>query len=105
MNTANYGYREKRNYIRMKVDTPVAIVCCHDGSSVEGICRDLSGGGLMIELNTTFPVGTQMEVTISSGHAHNPILKAKTEVTRIISQPDSEEQPCLLGMQILEVLS
>ncbi len=105
MNSASRNYQEKRNYIRMKVDAPVNVSLTADGSSFDGICRDLSGGGLMIELYTVLPAGTIAEVTIASGHGHNPMLRAKAEVTRILSQPESEEQPCLLGMEIVEVLN
>lgn len=104
-NSANRNYSEKRNYIRMKVDAPVDITLTTDGSEYHGICRDLSGGGMMIELQSILPVGTQAEVMICSGHGHNPILRAKAAVTRVISQPESDEQPCTLGLQIVEVLN
>ncbi len=105
MESASRNYQEKRNYIRMKIDAPVNIGVVADGSTYKGVCRDLSGGGLLIELDTVLPAGTKVEVSIVSGHGHNPMLNAKAEVTRVISQPESETQPCLLGMQIVEVLN
>ena len=105
MSSAKRDYQEKRNFIRMKIETPAQVQVSADGSHYEGVCRDLSGGGMMIELNTTLPVGTITEVSISSGHGDHPMLKAKTKVTRVIAQPDSEEQPCTLGMEIVEVVS
>lgn len=105
MNFASRNYQEKRNYIRMKIDAPVNIALATAEDSHDGVCRDLSGGGMLIELNTILPVGTVAEVTIASGHGHNPMLRAKAEVTRVLSQPESEAQPCLLGMQIVEVLN
>lgn len=105
MNSASRNYQEKRDYIRMKVDAPVKIQLEADGTKYDGICRDLSGGGMMVELSTILPTGTLAEVTIASGHGHNPMLRAKAEVTRILSHPESEEQPCLLGLQIVEVLN
>jgi len=105
MNSARHHYREKRNYIRMKIDAPVAITLVADGTSMHGICRDLSGGGMLIELDSTLPIGTTAEVTIASGYSHNPMLKARTEVTRVTSQPDNAKQTCMLGLQIIEVLN
>lgn len=105
MSSAKRDYQEKRNFIRMKIETPAKIQVSTDGSHYDGICRDLSGGGMMIELSATLPVGTVTEVSISSGHGDHPMLKAKTKVTRVISQPESEEQPCLLGMEIVEVVN
>lgn len=105
MNSLNHSYQEKRNYIRMKVDAPVAIKILTDNSSLHGICRDLSGGGMLIEMDSTLPIGTETEVVISSGHGHNPMLKAKATVTRLFSKPDAKESTCTLGMQIIEVLN
>ncbi len=105
MNSASRNYQEKRNYIRMKVDAPVNITLIADGTSMAGVCRNLSGGGMLIELDATLAVGTKAEVTIASGHGHSPMLRARAEVSRVISQPDTEKQPCMLGLQIIEVLN
>ncbi len=105
MNSLSHSYQEKRNYIRMKIDAPVAITVLADGSSMEGMCRDLSGGGMLIELSSTLPVGTEAEVVICSGHSNDPMLKAKATVTRFFSKPDARESTCTLGMEIIEVLN
>lgn len=104
-NSANRNYQEKRNYIRMRVEAPVDMKLESDGTELVGKCRDLSGGGMMIEIASTLPVGSEAEVTIASGHGHSPMLRAKAKVTRVISQPDVEAQPCLLGLEIIEVLN
>ncbi|PCK08374.1 MAG: pilus assembly protein PilZ [Alteromonadaceae bacterium] len=98
-------YNEKRNYIRMKVDAPVNVKVHTDGNVLQGVCRDLSGGGLQVELDKALPSGTKVEVVIASAHGHNPMLKAIATVTRVISQPTSGESPCLIGMEITEVLN
>ncbi len=105
LDSASRNYQEKRDYIRMKIEAPVNIGVVADGSTYQGVCRDLSGGGMLVEMDTVLPAGTAVEVTIASSHGHNPMLNAKAEVTRVISQPESETQPCLLGMQIVEVLN
>lgn len=105
MNSTNRNFHEKRNYIRMKVETPASVVVSTEESTLEGICKDLSGGGMLLELSTTLPVGTEALVEIASGHGHAPMLKAKTRVTRIDAQPNLEAQPCVIGMEIVEVLN
>lgn len=102
---ASREYQEKRNYIRMKINAPAAITLVANGVSLTGLCSDLSGGGMLIEIDEVLPVGTETEITISSAHGHSPMLKARATVMRIISQPDANGQPCRLGMEIVEVLN
>jgi len=104
MSSIHRDYQEKRNFIRMKVDTPVNVTLASKGQRYDGICRDLSGGGMLVELATALPVGTELEVSIESGHGHNPMLHAKAEVTRVVAQPGEEEAPCLLGLEIIAIL-
>jgi len=61
MNSANREFQEKRNFIRMKIDTPA-------------------------------------DVELLDG-------KAITEVTRVVAQPGAESSPCLLGLEIKQVLA
>lgn len=104
-NLIGRDYREKRNYIRMRVDAPAKITLATKTATLAGICRDLSGGGVLIELAETLPVGTIAQILITSEYGHSPMLKARAEVKRVISQPEHNAQPCLLGMEILEVLN
>ncbi len=104
MSSASRDYQEKRSFIRMKIDTPAQIEV-QDGTTLhEGVCRDLSGGGMLVELDTALPVGTNLKVCIASAHGHAPMLEAMTEVTRVVSQPDDSSSSCLLGLEITEVL-
>lgn len=98
------NYEEKRGFIRMKVETPVTIRCASLGTELTGICRDLSGGGLLVELDATLPLATEVEICIQSQHGHNPMLTARAKVSRVYSRPGSETKPCMLGLEITEVL-
>ena len=102
---ASRDYQEKRDFIRMRVETPVQITLLDGEESYSGTCVDLSGGGLLVEMQTLLPVGTLLEVNIASQHVHSPMLRAKTKVARVVSQPESEEQPCKLGLEIEEVIT
>jgi c-di-GMP-binding flagellar brake protein YcgR len=105
MSVLSRDYQEKRNFIRMKIDTPADIIVESDGSSHEGVCRDLSGGGMLVELANALPVGTSVVVKIQSSHGHAPMLEAVSQVTRVETNLGDEASPCLLGMQITEVIS
>ena len=101
----NREYQEKRNFIRMKIDTPAQVSINNGDDTHEGICKELSGGGMLLELDTTFPVGSELKVTISSGHGHAPMLEALTRVLRVDAKPGSESQPCTMGLEILKVIN
>lgn len=104
MNMTSRNFEEKRNFIRMKVDTPVTIRGEALLDEITGICRDLSGGGLLVEVESTLPVGTVVDICIASQHSHSPILKARVEICRVISGLGTEKQSCLAGMEIVEML-
>ncbi|WP_096087571.1 PilZ domain-containing protein [Agaribacterium haliotis] len=103
MSLADRNYQEKRGFLRMKIDSPVDIELLEDGSHHRGICRDLSGGGMLVEIDSTLPVGSELKVRIASGHGHAPILEANTLVARVVAQPSSEHSSCLLGLEIDKV--
>jgi len=105
MTVANRDYQEKRNFIRMKIETPAQVELQDGDKRLSGICRDLSGGGMLVELESALPVGAEVKVQIASAHGHAPMLEAITEVARVVAQPGEEEVPCLLGLEIKEVLT
>ncbi|MBX2857228.1 MAG: PilZ domain-containing protein [Cellvibrionaceae bacterium] len=103
MNQITRDFQEKRNYIRMKVDTPVSIQIMSGEDTFEGICRDLSGGGLSVELSRTLPVGAVTQIAIASKHGHSPMLNARAVVTRVETPPSGKMS--IVGMKIEEVLN
>jgi len=102
MSLADRAYSEKRNFIRMQIDTPVSVHVQTQHEELTGICRDLSGGGMLVELNKALPIGSRMKVAISSPHGHEPMLQATTRITRILGGPNDR---CVLGMEIEEMLA
>lgn len=99
MNLANRSYEEKRNFIRMRVNTPAEVKV--DQNLWAGICHNLSGGGMMISVPEPLPLGAELEVTVSSHHGHSPMLKALTKVRRV--QPLASQE-CRIGLEILNLL-
>lgn len=102
MTEPSRAYSEKRNFIRMKIETPAMINIVTGAEKLSGICHDLSGGGMLVEVEKEVHVGDELDITLSSAHGHNPMLKAKTRVTR--ATPNGSGC-CTLGLEIVEMLS
>ncbi|MGH1486689.1 MAG: PilZ domain-containing protein [Cellvibrionaceae bacterium] len=95
-------YSEKRNFIRMKVNTPVEIAINQENRTINGICHDLSGGGMLLTLDEALALDTELMVTVNSAHGHNPMLQASCVVSRVEAGPKNSH---LLGLEIQEVLN
>ncbi len=102
MNQPSREFSEKRNFIRMQINTPASMSLKHGDDTLEGTCVNLSGGGLLAEVNKVVPVGAEVEITVASGHGHNPMLTAKAKVTRITTE---QAETCTLGLEILEMMN
>lgn len=102
MDPQNRKYDEKRDYIRMTIGSPLQATVVDQGTQLQGRCLDLSGGGMLLELDSELPKGTQVEVSVNSEHGHSPALYALAEVTRI--DPASNDKVAH-GMRIVEMLN
>jgi hypothetical protein len=97
MNFVGRTHEEKRNFIRMKVETPLEV---HVGErELHGFCHNLSGGGLLVSLSEPLSLDTELEVQVNSHFGHRPVFRAITRVCRIHPQ-----SPHLLGLEILQRL-
>lgn len=105
MSLSSRDYQEKRDFIRMRIDSPVVVHVAGDEHPLSGICRDLSGGGMLIEVESALPTGTEVEVTLTSSHGHAPMLRAIATVTRLSAQSDSPELSNKMGLRIKEILT
>ncbi len=100
MNLANRSYQEKRNFIRMTINTP-AEVRLGQQHPWAGRCYNLSGGGMLISVPQPVSLGDELEVTIRSHYGHSPILRALTKVCRMQTLTPQE---CRLGLEVLALL-
>lgn len=100
MNMTMRNYNEKRDFIRMKVDTQVELRVCDSERVLQGICRDLSGTGMAVEINEDVAVGTNLLACLASSNSKFPPFEANVQVVRSTALPDGHY---LLGMQILQV--
>lgn len=104
MSVSNREYHEKRDFIRMRIDSPVEVLIAGEAEPRIGICRDLSGGGMLIEVDTTLPTDTEVEVTLASNHGHAPMLRATAIVTRISAQSSAEGEANRIGLRIKDII-
>lgn len=98
--TLDRAQQEKRDFIRMKIDTPLRAQITGEGIAAEGLCHELSGGGMQLATEHYLAPGSEVEVTISSEHGHNPTLRARAHVVRT----ESEGKLHRVGLEILEIL-
>lgn len=98
MSQQDRDYSEKRDFIRMRVETTVTLE--HGDTKLSGVCIDLSSTGMQILARTNLSMGDKLRVLIPSEHSELKGLDAQTEVVRI-SQLDDGRQS--LGLAILSM--
>lgn len=89
------NYSEKRDFIRMQIDTPITLV--QSGQAMQGICQDLSSTGMQVLAATSLSLGDKLRVQIPSEHAELKGLDALTEVVRVDVLEDGRQS---LGLAI-----
>ncbi len=86
MSSIDRPYNEKRDYIRMRINSVVNIR--QAGNNYKGICKDLSGAGMLIETSEPFKVGTELEISIEQKTETHLPFDAIAEVSRVDDGPD-----------------
>lgn len=97
----NTEYSEKRDFIRMKINTPAEVQVERDGTITQGICNDLSGSGMLLTVDEDLPVDSDLIVTVGESNSSGPSLRARCTIAR--SQPASDNK-YLLGLEIQEII-
>jgi hypothetical protein len=101
MNESSTKEQEKRNFTRLRTDTAAEVLIIGRDKRFRAICRDLSGGGMLMETRVGLKPGTGLEVTLSSSYGDTPMLKAHTRVARLEKNAAGN---FVLGLEILEIL-
>lgn len=105
MSFSDKAYSEKRDFIRMTISAPLNAKLSPanviKSEVVEGECRNLSGGGMLVVIKQNLSVDTELNAEVSSEHGHNPTLKARARVARSIQLDDGRYE---VGLEILEIL-
>lgn len=105
MSLAETNWSEKRDFIRMKLNSEVALVFGNPVRKLTGHCRNLSGAGMSIELDEALPSGTKFTATfanIDSSRLDEPDLKTIAEVARV---EKTAADRFLHGCSMLEILA
>ncbi|MDX1590234.1 MAG: PilZ domain-containing protein [Oleiphilaceae bacterium] len=94
-------YSEKRDFIRMQVETDIELFV-RDGPSpvLKGHCEDLSATGMSVRLSQPLDLGTELETRMAS---HNPDFPPFETRARVVRCDHLEEGAVSLGLEILEV--
>ncbi len=93
-------YSEKRDFIRMRVNAELTITREDNQNSTTGICRDLSGTGMLIEVAEAVPEGTRLFTSLPSQNESFPAFESQVTVVRCDPRDNGS---FLLGVTIDEV--
>lgn len=75
------SYNEKRNFIRMKINTPVQVIAGDE--TFVARCKDLSGSGVLIQTDRALALGTTIEIRIEQDGDKLLPFRASGEVVRV----------------------
>lgn len=90
-------YSEKRDFIRMRVETDITFEC--NGTRYDAVCIDLSSTGMQIETSGSAPLseGQSIRVLIPSTHSKLNSLQAEAVIRRLDTLDDGRQA---LGLEI-----
>jgi hypothetical protein len=90
-------YNEKRNFIRMRIDTPVEVAS--GGDSFTARCRDLSGSGMLLASDRSLPLDAEVEVFINQEGENRSPFRASGRVARA----DASEDGFIIGLALTAI--
>ncbi|MET0379398.1 MAG: PilZ domain-containing protein [Spongiibacteraceae bacterium] len=94
----NRAWSEKRNFIRMKINTPVRVQ--HSSATFVARCKDLSGSGMLVECEQALPLGSIVELFIDQEGDKRVPFHATAEVARVDPAVDGH---FTLGLSITSI--
>lgn len=92
------AYDEKRDFIRMRVETPLTLTL--DNRTISCKCVDLSGTGMCIETDETLSIGDEAVAYLPSLQNQFEPLNACIRIKRIMEDGDVN----YYGAEIIELL-
>ena len=94
------NFSEKRDFIRMKVDTPIILKTLDNGHEYHGLCRDLSGAGMSVEVDHFFTADTELNTTLPS---NNEAFRSFDTTIRVIRCTETGNDKFLMGAEIVSL--
>ncbi|SDI49787.1 PilZ domain-containing protein [Pseudomonas flavescens] len=98
MSQSDRDYEEKRDYIRMRLETQVTLH--HGGQEIPALCLDLSSTGMQLEAQCNVQVGDKVRVWVPSGHGELKGLETEAEVVRVTEQEGGRQ---ILGLAVVSM--
>ncbi|QLF91886.1 PilZ domain-containing protein [Pseudomonas sp. ABC1] len=95
MSSNDRQYTEKRDFIRMNVDSRATLTA--NGQQFDAHCLDLSSTGLQLLARAELQIGEQVEVLIASGHPELKGLHVTATVVRVSRHEDGRQN---IGLEI-----
>ena len=89
--TRDRAFDEKRNFIRMKVDTMVTYTYFKKSERYDGKCINLSGAGMLLETDKKLKSGDKLQLTVPTDSEEFSSLNAIVEVIRVHALPDQHK--------------
>jgi len=74
--------QEKRNFTRMRINTPVTFTIEGKTASHEAKCKNISGAGMLLETDQSLELGTKIRLTVPSEQSASHNLNVLAEVVR-----------------------
>lgn len=90
MSFHDQNYNEKRDFIRMKVQTNATLTLVDSAEQFSVACHDLSSQGVQLVLSRALPEGARIQLAIPSPTEHLPGLQASGEVMRCITEANGQ---------------
>jgi len=89
------NFDEKRDFMRMQINSTITLN--HAGVEYQGICKDLSSTGMLVETDHEFDIGEELKVAIAPSNNSTAPFNAVVEVLR----SDKNEAEAARGSRIL----
>lgn len=90
MSFHDQNYNEKRDFIRMKVQTGATLTLVDSGEQLAVVCHDLSSQGVQLVLDRALPEATRIQLAIPSPTEHLQGLQASGQVMRCIAEANGQ---------------
>lgn len=84
-------FQEKRDFIRMQIQTPATLLL-ENGSEYELICMDLSSSGAQLQSDNKIPNNSVGNLTILSGGGNTSNLEVEVTVCRVEKSSEDDYQ-------------
>ncbi|MEH6556378.1 MAG: PilZ domain-containing protein [Oceanicoccus sp.] len=98
MSASDRNGNEKRDFVRMKIDSEVTIR--QGDTDYQAVCKDLSGTGMLLQTTTAFACGDTVDVLIEQKSSGHDSFSATAEVSRV---EDNGDQSYTVGLSIKEI--